>query len=483
MNRIIGCWEAGPGALTGDKFKRTKTLAIDSGLISKEQARDAKKKADDEKPEPAEIAKDIMAKHAFLTFSDTGEILKYDANPGVYSTGAASLIGQLVEQDLETEDTAATIHFVKEVQGHVQRKTYTSRDAFDSAPYILNLKNGLYDLRTGTLSPHTPSYPSLVQLPVAFDPSTQCQAILKFLSETTWPEDRDVLQEYTGVILWKSPLQRALLLNGTGANGKSVFVNLLKALVGPANIVARSLQELEINKFAKADLYGKLVNLYADLPQTALKSTGIFKMLTGGDPVTAEHKFQQPFTFVPSAKHVYSCNRIPKAPDDLDAFFRRWLIVTFPYQFLGEKDNRSLLSELTTDIELSGFLNWALAGLERLRANGWRFSEARSIEQVRDLWVRGSDPVKAFVMDWCITGPDQTVAKADLYAAFMEYCRKNGLPGLTNTAFYRELPLACPVTSEKPSKQTGVRVHTYRGLAVKPESERTEVSEDGQAKL
>src|SRR5205807_62228 len=127
----------------------------------------------------------------------------------------------------------------------------------------------------------------------------------------TYPEDLNLIQEYAGAILWRSPLQRAVLLNGTGANGKSVFIRLLQALVGLANVTARSLQELELNRFAKADLFGKLVNLYADLPETALKSTGTFKILTGGDPVTAERKFQQPFTFIPYAKHVYSCNRIP----------------------------------------------------------------------------------------------------------------------------------------------------------------------------
>src|SRR5208337_5133071 len=98
---------------------------------------------------------------------------------------------------------------------------------------------------------------------------------------------------------------------GDGSNGKSTLINLIKALIGLKNVSSRGLQELEMNRFAKADLYGKLANLYADLPDTALRSVGIFKMLTGGDPITAERKFQNPFKFISGAKLIFSCNKVP----------------------------------------------------------------------------------------------------------------------------------------------------------------------------
>src|SRR5205807_1743212 len=156
-----------------------------------------------------------------------------------------------------------------------------------------------------------------------------------------------------------------------------------------------------------------------------------------------------------------------------DAFFRRWDIITFPNTFLGAKDNRKLYAELTTEEELSGFLNWALEGLKRLRENGFQFSQSRSVEEIRTEWVRGSDPVKAFVLDWCSIGPDLTIPKAGLFQAFVEYCKEHTLPACTNPVFFRNLPSSAPVTTVRLGPE-GARVWSIKGLALKPDKDRTE---------
>src|SRR3990170_3577435 len=117
------------------------------------------------------------------------------------------------------------------------------------------------------------------------------------------------MQEWVGYCLWRNyEAQKAMLLIGEGHNGKSTAINLIKALLGIKNISCRSLQELELNRFAKADLYSELANLYPDLSDQALKSTGTFKMLTGGDPITAEYKFRNGFSYINYAKLTFSCN-------------------------------------------------------------------------------------------------------------------------------------------------------------------------------
>jgi putative DNA primase/helicase len=125
-------------------------------------------------------------------------------------------------------------------------------------------------------------------------------------------------------------IQKALLLVGDGSNGKSTLINLIKAFTGHENVSAVSLQELENNRFSKADLYNKLVNLYADLLDGALKTVGTFKMLTGSDPIKGERKFQNSFLFKNFAKLIFLANKVPKVFEDRDAFFRRWTILTFP---------------------------------------------------------------------------------------------------------------------------------------------------------
>src|SRR5208283_1235105 len=318
-----------------------------------------------------QVAEAILRTTSIVTLSDTDTILRY--KDGVYIPGGEAFIAAKTEQVLQAAllDDKTTNHFVNEVIGIIKRRTYKERKEFDANPFVLNLKNGLLNLEPMEFIPHTPNYYSIAQLPVNYDPQADCLKIKKFISEILYPEDIPTIQEFSGYTLWRDyPAQKALLLAGDGSNGKSTYINLLKALIGISNVSSRGLQELEINRFAKADLFGKLANLYADLPDTALRSVGIFKMLTGGDPITAEHKFRNPFNFINHAKLIFSTNRIPEVTDDdSTAFFRRWLPITFPQTFSGEKEDRNLLQKLTTEEELSGFLNWALQGLSRLHVN------------------------------------------------------------------------------------------------------------------
>lgn len=415
-----------------------------------------------------EAADLLMETFHILTLDE--DILIY--KEGVYRSGVEGILGKVLEDKFHNLglDKISTNHFHNEVLGHVKRRTSTGREEFDKDQFILNLLNGLLDLRTFEVKPHTPDYPSLIQLTVKYDKNADCPKTKLFLSQVAYADDLPPLQEFSGTILWRQPIQKATLLVGDGGNGKSTFINILKALLGYENISATSLQELEINRFAKADLFGKLANLYADLPDSALKSVGTFKMISGGDPVTAERKFQQRFTFTPFAKHLFSCNRIPEVYEDTTAFFRRWLLIVFPNSFLGQRDNRNLLQELTSPEELSGVLNWMIEGLKRLQAQNWEFSYSKTVEEVSQEWIRKSSPIKAFVMDCCIVTPDANVPKQELFRAFVEYCNKNKLPVLTSDTFFKRLPEHGNITSAK-LDIAGKRTHAYTGIGLRDRAE------------
>jgi putative DNA primase/helicase len=112
------------------------------------------------------------------------------------------------------------------------------------------------------------------------------------------PEVRRVLYELVGYVqIPDNALQTAFMLLGPGANGKSTFINLLRALVGPENVAAIPLHQFDDDRFATAGLYGKLANTFADLDSRALSSSSMFKAITGGDAIQAERKFRPAFTF------------------------------------------------------------------------------------------------------------------------------------------------------------------------------------------
>ncbi len=384
-----------------------------------------------------EIAKELTASGIFKT-NRQSEAIYYYAN-GIYNRNGEAYIKQRIHELLDGEESTK---FCGEVIGKVQRGTYVDPELFtEHVEHKIVLENGLLDLDTFELSEHTSNWLSFNKFPVHYKKEAKCPRILKFLSQVVRPEDIPVLQEWTGYNLWVFgyPAQRAMMLVGEGGNGKSTYIGLLEALVGKANRSAVSLHELEENRFAKADLFGKAANLYPDLPNRDLKGVGIFKMLTGGDPIRAEDKNIKSWTFHNVAKLTFSCNEVPRVPEDSTAFFRRWIIIEFPYVFEGtSQEDRDLKEKLISDQEeMSGFLNWAIEGLQRLRANGWRFSNAKTVDIIRDDYIVRSDPYKAFVMHCITEDPNGQVKKDDLYAAYRDHCEKHATTARSRDAFFK----------------------------------------------
>jgi len=216
--------------------------------------------------------------------------------------------------------------------------------------YVLNVANGLLDWRTGELRPHDPEEPSIVQLPVAWDAAARCPGIDRFLAEVL-PEDAvELAVEIVGYTLLQSqPMRRAVLLLGPGSNGKSVYLGLVRALLGRRNVTAIPLQALGESRFNVAELYGKLANVAGDLDSRALRRSDLFKTLTGGqDAIAAERKFHHPFTFTPFATLLFSANEAPMSSDQTDAYFDRWIILPFDVRFDEHGDGGRSVVELVT---------------------------------------------------------------------------------------------------------------------------------------
>ncbi len=384
-----------------------------------------------------EIAENIMEKETFATINGSEELYRYRG--GVYSAGGEFRVKELVQQWADPGDLGNNL--VSEVIGNVKRSTYVLAEKFYAPTPLLVLENGLLDIETYQVTPHTPDHLALSKLPVLYDPSADCPAIKRFLGEVLYPEDLNFMQEWVGYHLWRGyPVAVAALLVGEGANGKSTFIGVLRAFLGQANIAAIPLQAFERNTFAKATLLGKLANLYPDLSDAALQEVGTFKALTGGDMITAEKKFGQPFNLLNVAKLTFSCNVVPEVMEDTEAFFRRIWIVQFSNTFTGERADPDLLAKLTTKEELSGFLNWALEGLKRLRANRWHFTGTRSTAEVRADYIRRSDTVKAFLGGCTRKEATSFVTRDDFYSAYCLYCRKRNLVARNRTAFFDRLP-------------------------------------------
>jgi P4 family phage/plasmid primase-like protien len=282
-----------------------------------------------------------------------------------------------------------------------------------------------------------------------------------------------------GYCLYKSWIyQKSFMLFGrTGSNGKGVLLNIIEALMGESNCSHRSLQDLDTNRFAVADLYGKYVNKYGDLKSTRLSETGNFKVLTAGDSVTGEHKFGQPFKFRNFAKLIFSANLIPESDDKTDAFYRRWVIIPFDKRFANGYEDPELAKKLTTPEELRGLLNLALKGLHDLIAEGG--FHHKTIEEIKQEYEENTSDVNAFLIQECVVdtnNPEYRILTDDLYASYVNLCKSRRVLPFEKSVFGKELARHGIHSSQH--WDGGVRDTYYLGVIL-----RSSLRKPGQASL
>ena len=467
---LIRCDQAQKGALKGSLFLKVLDIARKEGYDVKlpgeeEITPDVSKYFEGTPPHfvPAYLANELLKKFHYITRETDETIFLYHPQTGTYTPNGEAHIKNQVKKALGKYFRK---HRLSEVLCYINASTITKIK--DTPPHLTALKNGILNLKTGKIEGFTPDYFILNALPVKYDEKADCPIIKKFIKEIVHEEDIPVLQEIAGYCLLRDYfIHKAFMFIGEGANGKSTFMELLRAILGNENVSTIPLQTFDTNRFAVSSIYGKLANIYPDLSDKALKRTGLFKMLTGGDTISAEYKFKDFFYFKNYAKLIFSANKVPETSDDTTAFFRRWIIINFPNQFTEDnpKTDKNIIKKLTTEEELSGFLNWALKGLRRLPKNN-KFNNSKSVEETRARYIRVSNPIQAFVMDCIEFQSGSFVPKREVYKAFIEYCQKMKLPSRSMGTFSRKLIEYIPKAGTTRRKINGKRVLCWQDIKV-----------------
>lgn len=365
------------------------------------------------------IAKRLIDKYHFITIMESGEVLYYDSNTGIYRFGAEPIIESETQEDTKQ---ITSIMLAREVIGHIKRTTYQSIDNIDAIDDVINVQNGIVNLESGQLMPHTHTISFLTQLPIKYKPSAECPKIDGFLNEI-FADQTELIREFIGYLLIKAyTIHKALMIYGKTHTGKTTFVNLLTRFLGSNNIASISLQELCDDKFAKADLFGKLANISDDIPSDAVKYAGAFKQLTGESTLRAQRKYKDAFNFQNRAKAIFTCNEIPPAGSADDTYYYRWLIVETKRVFDGSNCNRSLIKDLTTEEEISGLLNMAIQYRGRL-TNQNNFSYSANIwESMQKYQAAMGDTVSRFLAAKIEMDGDSAVEKDILYTEYFNWC-------------------------------------------------------------
>lgn len=332
------------------------------------------------------------------------------------------------------------------------------------------LKNGVYSMEKNKLLPYTPDlfFKQKSILPIFYNPNASCPEIEKFILEITDNEQTAKLlfQIIAYTLHRANPLQKAFFLVGSGANGKSTYINLIRAFLGEHNVSNIPFQNLEKNRFSLANLYGKYANLFADLPKESLTSVSFFKTLTGEDSISAEKKFvQKTIDFKNFAKLIFSANQFPKVYDDNQAFFRRLIVVQFSKTFIGQNADNQKLQKITSQEELSGLFNVCVKILPDILENGFLYD--KSVEEVRKEYIMKSNSVAYFIEEMIEEDPANKLEASELYTKYVEFCEKKSISAETIQFFGRHFIQECMeagILTKKKRKASGI---IFEGVKIK----------------
>ena len=218
-------------------------------------------------------------------------------------------------------------------------------------------------------------------------------------------------------------LEKALLLYGSGANGKSVFFEIVNALFGRENVCNYSLNSLtKTDSYQRAELGNNLINYGSEI--NGKLEAAIFKQLVSGEPVKARQIYGKPF-MLRESETILNCNELPKDVEQTNAYFRRFLIIPFNVTIPEEEQDKELAKLIIKD-ELSGIFNWVLGGLSRLLERK-KFSECNAAKEKLMMYRKQSDTVLMFLEeeDYRKSANDFT-SLSDIFNSYKRYCNNFG---------------------------------------------------------
>ena len=303
---------------------------------------------------------------------------------------------------------------------------------FNKHKNMICLKNGMYDIKKGTLLPHDKKYRCTMQIPIDYDKNAKCPEFEKFLKEVFKGNKKliKVIQELLGYILIDSTAAQCFFIfYGTGSNGKSVLANIFMKFVGEGNYTNVSIRNLNRN-FSRAKLSKVALNISTENEPSSgkLLDSQYIKAISSGDSIDAEFKGKDVFSFKPTCKLIFCTNTLPQFNDKSDGFYRRIMIVPFEAHFSIADGTADINIEKKLTVEMSGILNFALEGLERLRENNFAFTKSKKMNRLKSFYKKLVNPYEDFWYERVTTkAPNNNImnTKKEFYNEFLAWCLEN----------------------------------------------------------
>lgn len=314
---------------------------------------------------------------------------------------------------------------------------------------LLNLYNGTLEIsQSGSILRNFYDGDFITyKLGYRYDEGAEAPKFEAYLNRVVPEKDKQmVLAEYMGSIFLgngtgKIKEEKVLMLLGSGENGKSVFFEVMQALIGHQNTGSFSLDDLLDEKGYSRDELGRvLVNYCTEFEK--ITNVSMFKAMVSGEPIAARTLYSPPYILRRYGKLIFNCNKVPMGIEHTHGFWRRFLIIPFEEKISAEEKDKELHLKIIKT-ELSGVLKWVLVGLQRLlKQKGFTYCE--SSEMALEKFRSQTDSVKMFLDEEGYKPLGKKVRghyikEVDLYDGYKSYCRESNFNAVNRSSFRQRL--------------------------------------------
>lgn len=312
------------------------------------------------------------------------------------------------------------------------------------ARYI-GFRNGVYDVVTDTMRDFSPDIVITNKIPWDYNPQAFSVLADSTLNKIACqdPVIRALLEECIGYCFYRrSELGKAFILTGEKNNGKSTYLDMVKAVLGEENISALDLKELG-DRFSTSMMFGKLANIGDDIGDDFLQGTqvAIFKKIVTGNRIKAERKGQDPFEFNPYVKLMFSANDIPRMKDKTGAVLRRLVIIPFNAKFSKEDPDYDgfIKYKLIEQEPVEYLIRIGIEGLRRVLENQ-DFTRSEQVDRQLEEYEEENNPIVAFIKD-LEHGEADIINEAtnDVYARYKVFCNAANMTPMSQIVFSKQI--------------------------------------------
>jgi putative DNA primase/helicase len=314
-------------------------------------------------------------------------------------------------------------------------------------PNFIAFRNGIYNISDDSFCPFDPQYVITNMIPWDWNPNAYFELTDEIMNNISCHDEsiRHLLEEMIGSCFYRSNALaggKAFILTGTGANGKSTFLDMVKMLLGKQNISVLDLKKLN-DRFSTVMMFGKCANIGDDISDEFVVDTAEFKKIVTGQSIDAEHKGQPKFNFDPFCKLLFSANSIPRIGKgrDSSAILRRLVIVPFNARFTPDSpDYKPFIGDdLKCQESMEYMVQIGVAGLKRvLESRQYTTNEAMQEELTE--YEESNNPIIGFfreVENDEIKVEDEVTSS--VYRTYNEWCLSNSLQPLSHGEFSKQV--------------------------------------------